>query len=133
MAGRAAAAASLLSLYLKHDRLLEAADLVLSHFQALAAGPLTQHEATAKGTCAVWLPHSIIRNLLGRLGELAGRERDREQDDRGRGGAGLGAPSYGPALEALEAAVRQYVDVAESRSGLMLSQAASEAAAVEAH
>ncbi len=99
--------AALLRVYLRHGRLLDAAQLATRHLQAATGGNSVQRQRH----CKVWLPYqhiSVLHALL--VAEVQ------------RGGAG--ADRLQQALEELEAAAGQHLGLAQQDSGVMAQSAA---------
>lgn len=111
MAGVTADPAALLRIYLRHGRLVDAAQLATHHLQAATGGNSVQRQRH----CKVWLPYqhiSVLHTLLAAEAQRA------EQT------GSAGAAALQQALEALEQAAGEYLQLAQQDSGVMAKSAA---------
>lgn len=111
MAGVTADPAALLRVYLRHGRLLDAAQLATRHLQAATGGNSVQRQRH----CKVWLPYQHISVLHGLL--VA-------EVQRGGQAGSAGSKRLQQALEELEAAAGQHLGLAQQDSGVMAKSAA---------
>jgi hypothetical protein len=111
MAGATADPAALLRIYLRHGRLVDAAQLATHHLHAATAGNSVQRQRH----CKVWLPYQHITLLHALLTAEAQRA--------GQAGS-AGAAALQQALEGLEQAAREYLQLAQQDGGVMAKSAA---------